>query len=705
MSIAVHRCQFLDYERPGISAMAFNVPSLGSKTQPLTETRLAIGRSNGDIEIWNPFAFVCETVLPGARGRTVDDICWVHQSDSFSRLFTVGGTDTVVEWDLASGLPFQSARSGAGIIWAVRESPDKKKLAVATETGSIVLFDITDGQLHFSERLTSAETSLASLAWLSSDEIVAGGSDGKLYVWNTAQGRIVTTLCVDKQRTRGKPGSQAEETVIWAVLALPNSHQLASGDSNGFLKIWDTRTWSLQQSLQPHEGDVLCLATNFNGTSLFTSGLDQKIVNIRQTDLKSRKWTIMNSTVAHTHDIRCMASFESGKLSLLVSGGLESTFVVSSMAGFASIPARKIANCRLKPQTEVTGDYIVEWNDQTAQIWRLNSPTESGNANRQLKAKVKVSGEEHLTCASFDTELGLLALGTLFGLKLFMVKGSEIVPMPLPNWEPERGARFLKWAEPEKLVVVTDSDACIVHDTGSGETVRIVNDAEAEDRPRMISEKLPYTNRTALLVVSGGLVALARHSRLIDIFTLTGRHVASLPMLPAEITAMAFRVPHSLIVATCDRDIIEFDTNSGQLTPWSKTNQSRMPLQLLSASEPAHGIFTGIGKPGRAWLWGPSWLATIDFSSTKPLRKRQNRDEKALDEDDEEEDVAVAVVEDASTAANSVNTDEMPAFWISHKYKPIFYAGALGTALFVSEKPDGITAGGRKFWSNRRIQL
>lgn len=685
--------------------MAFNVPSLGSKSQPPPETRLAVGRSNGDIEVWNPFAFVCETVLPGARGRTVDDICWVHQSDGLSRLFSVGGTDTVVEWDLATGLPSQFARSDAGVIWAARESPDKQQLAVATETGCIVLFDIADGQLQFSKRLSGAETSLASLAWLSTVEIVAGGSDGKLYVWNAAQSRIVATLQVDKQRRRGKPGSQAEETVVWAVLALPNTHQLASGDSNGFLKIWDTRTWSLQQSLQPHEGDVLCLATNFDGTSLFSSGLDQKIVNARLTDLKSRRWTVMNSAVAHTNDIRCMAPFESGKLSMLVSGGLEPTFVVSSMAEFASRPGRKIANCRFKPQTEVAGDHIVEWNEQTAQVWRIHGPSEGQNAGRQLRAKVKVSGDEHLTCACFDPELGLLALGTLYGLKLFLIDGSSVVPVPLPNWDSESGARFLRWAEPEKLVVVTDSDSCVVHDTGSGESVHIVDDAESEDRHRNVTEKLPYTNRTALLAVSGGLVALARHSRLVDIYTLTGRHVASLPSLPAEITAMSFRAPHNLVVATSDRDIVEFDATSGQLTPWSRTNQNRLPPQLLSASEPAHGIFTGIGKPERAWIWGPSWLATIDFSNNKPLRKRQIRDGKAADEDDDEEEVAAAVVEDTSALANGANSDDLPAFWMSHKYKPIFYAGALGTALFVSEKPDGGSVGVRKFWSNRRIQV
>lgn len=722
MSVQVHRCRFMDTERAGISAIAFNSVSQGPKQQPPADLRMAIGRANGDIEIWSPSVaassaastanatptdhMFCEFVIPGAKGRSVEDLCWVRSPEL--RLFSVGATDTVVEWDLQTGLPAQFVHSDAGIVWAISVSPDQQKLAAATETGHVIIYDVSeDGRLEFAQRLGGGDTSLACVTWVSASKIAAGGSDGLIRVWSLDQNRIVQTLKVDKQKYRGRAGGSAgrsgtstageEETIVWALQELPGTHQLVSGDSNGFVKIWDTKTWSLHQSLQAHEGDVLCLAVNHNGTALFSSGLDQKIVQARLTsqDSRSRKWTLMNSLVAHTHDIRCMASYQTGSMAMLVSGGLEPGFVVSSITEFTTRPHRRVLPSRPGgANVEVTTAdnetfYITEFSGQIVNIWRMR------NGSRQLQATVRTSGDEFLTAVSFDPVLGLLAVGSLYQLKLFLVESNEedsddskgfISGLPVPNWSSDQGVKLCKWAEPEKLVVVTDQDEVVVYDTNANTIY-----SEITDRPERQNnaQLLPYTNTVSLIAVEQGLVAVARHSRMIDVYTLQGQLVNSLPSISAEITSIAFRNTDKLVVAAADQSILEFDITSGLLTPWSKLNLRRMPSELINQLEPAVGIFSGVGGVDRVWLWAPSWLATIDFSNTSPLRKRRHNE----DENDE------AVVEELGG-----RTDELPAFWISSKYKPLFFAGALGNDVLISEREEK-SNGVKKFWSNRRIQI
>jgi len=58
------QCRFVDYQPAKISALAFSHPS-NSKQPPPASLLLAVGRSNGDIDLWSPlYEWVHKTVLP-----------------------------------------------------------------------------------------------------------------------------------------------------------------------------------------------------------------------------------------------------------------------------------------------------------------------------------------------------------------------------------------------------------------------------------------------------------------------------------------------------------------------------------------------------------------------------------------------------------------------------------------------------------------
>ena len=111
----IHRCRFVPYPPSTINVLAFShshIPRANKEDVPL---RLAIGRANGDIEIWNPLngSWFQETILKGGEDRSVDGLVWTQEPDEEDaegkiiigklRLFSIGYTTTVTEWDLERG--------------------------------------------------------------------------------------------------------------------------------------------------------------------------------------------------------------------------------------------------------------------------------------------------------------------------------------------------------------------------------------------------------------------------------------------------------------------------------------------------------------------------------------------------------------------------------------------------------------------------
>src|SRR4051794_18461089 len=99
----IHRCRFVPYPPSTINALAFSHPSTNSrKGGPPSTLRLAVGRANGDIDIWNPLkgAWFHETTLKGGKDRSIEGLAWAQEPDEEDengaildgklRLFSIG---------------------------------------------------------------------------------------------------------------------------------------------------------------------------------------------------------------------------------------------------------------------------------------------------------------------------------------------------------------------------------------------------------------------------------------------------------------------------------------------------------------------------------------------------------------------------------------------------------------------------------------
>lgn len=84
---------------------------------------------------------------------------------------------------------------------------------------------------------------------------------------------------------------------------------VASADSMGNIKIWDSRTCTLRQSFNAHSADALSLCTNRKGDALFSAGLDNKLTmfcEVKSDDSSEPHWILSQSRKFHTHDVRAI---------------------------------------------------------------------------------------------------------------------------------------------------------------------------------------------------------------------------------------------------------------------------------------------------------------------------------------------------------------------------------------------------------------
>lgn len=341
----IHRCRFVPYPPSTINALAFSHSHIeeGQKTAP---PRLAVGRANGDIEIWNPLngTWLQETIIRGGKDRSIDGLVWtqdpneeVHGSIIVgkSRLFSIGYTTTVTEWDLATGKPLRQASGNHGEIWCLAAQPalvpikdeangastgpwPGQHLIAGCTDGALVLYSTKDEDLQLQKVLikpSSKKAKIISVTFQNRNIFVAGCSDSIIRIFDIRSGALLRSMTLGVGPVGGP-----KEIIIWSVKALPDG-TIVSGDSTGELRIWDGKTYTFMQRVKSHKQDILSLAISADGTSIISGGMDRRTVVYKQIGKGRMRWAEVAHRRYHKHDVKTMASFEGKGISCVVSGG------------------------------------------------------------------------------------------------------------------------------------------------------------------------------------------------------------------------------------------------------------------------------------------------------------------------------------------------------------------------------------------------
>lgn len=456
-TIDIHRCRFVPFQPSAINAVAFSHPrTRDSKHAAIA--RLAVGRANGDIEIWNAAAGIWhqELVIRGGKDRSIDGLVWINEPDQDlgegriligkSRLFSIGYTSTVTEWDLETGKPKRHASGQHGDIWCIAAQPafidergssvadtqGSNKLVAGTIDGELVMYSVEDDDLRFQRILVKSPTKKAqmvSIIFQSRKVVIVGCSDSTIRAYDITKGHMLRRMTLGSDLVGG-----SKDIIVWSVKCLPNGN-IVSGDSTGQVCIWDGKTYTQMQRLQSHKQDVLSLAISADGSTIMSGGMDRRTVLYKQNSGAGQRWGKVWGRRYHEHDVKAMATFEHARISVVVSGGPDSNLVVVPLKEMGRENHRMVSSLPQQPPliSASKARFMVSWWDREIHLWllhqsasdlmKLNGDSDYDiNQNRRLLKTIVVKGDSNISSASINADGTLLVASTSTDVKAFALE-------------------------------------------------------------------------------------------------------------------------------------------------------------------------------------------------------------------------------------------------------------------------------------------
>lgn len=505
----IHRSRFVPYPTSAISAVAFSRASDNGYTGPLPALKLAIGRANGSIEIWDPQrgSWNQEVVFAGDK-KSVDGLVWTQDLDEKDaeenvmvgqqRLFSISSTAAVTEWDLANGQPKRQSTGNFTDVWCIAAQPRWKASKGSNETpraqdivggcsdGTLVLLSTEDDDLQFKRflaRVSGKRARCMSVVYKDRDIVVAGFADSMIRVFDSRNGSLLRQMSLGA----GIPGAP-KNAMVWQVKCLPTG-DIISGDSNGELRIWDGKTYSLSQRLTGHDADCLDVAVSTDGKTIFSGGLDGRIAVFRQSTQQNgrRSWAKSHHRRIHHGEAKVMAAFDSKALSVVVSGGSDTTPMVTplreygreNIRGLPSLPSE--APVASAPKARL----LVAWWDRDIYIWRIARQHKlealpEQQRPRRLVAKITLDIRDKLRNVAISPDGKLLAASSTSEVKSFQLRkkvdadGLSVRKLEVPEDLADSGARLLCFSTDSKWLAAVTPES----------EVQVVRFAPVSDKPK-----------------------------------------------------------------------------------------------------------------------------------------------------------------------------------------------------------------------------
>lgn len=266
------------------------------------------------MEIWHikhvPHMIRC---IPGSKELSVEALAWVN-----SRLFSVGLTGELVEWNLQALQVKRKLLLTGNAAWCMDVARNKQHLAIGTDGGYVNIFDVSDpNEVNYVRIFDKQEGKIICCQFDHTGDFLVTGSADTIRVWQLATGHAIHKMSVG--RTEAK-----KETMIWSLRVLKD-FSIIAGDSRGHITVWNGNEAAQIDDIPViMTGSVLAVAVSDDEKTFVCAGVDAKIrtyslVEVCKDGQNHSKWVKFLQRVVHEHDVKCLA-FTADKV---FSGGVD----------------------------------------------------------------------------------------------------------------------------------------------------------------------------------------------------------------------------------------------------------------------------------------------------------------------------------------------------------------------------------------------
>eukprot|EP00930_Biecheleria_cincta_P038861 TRINITY_DN26725_c0_g1_i2.p1 TRINITY_DN26725_c0_g1~~TRINITY_DN26725_c0_g1_i2.p1 ORF type:complete len:741 (-),score=127.80 TRINITY_DN26725_c0_g1_i2:12-2234(-) len=644
------RTRLCEWHPVGIDALSIAPPGRAGP-------RLAVGRANGALELWDTETWHLCCSSPGRAKRSIRSILWLPDSSSEGssswRLITAGLHREVTEWDVSTLEPVESIASGGGAVWMLCRQSDL--VFAACDDGSIRVISVEGGagSLMYQRRINVAKSRLLCVS--ARDEFIyAGGSESRITKWSISSGTCEGSMQVEK--------TKEAHTLVWNVVALADG-LLASGDSLGLVLIWDTVSCSIIHRFAQHQADVLALAASADGRTLLSGGIDAKIACFAAQGSNSDRWVFRSASFYHKHDIRAIAVDDTPSSSELdrpfVSGGVAGRLSVHLPHDIRRSPTQAAKKTFFRPllcssfsplfqKASVAQEsrLLLCQKDHALELWYLQEPKDdvklegSGGFDpadmpeAQLLLRITLTGTDgvaptgadasngngdHICASAISQDGSLIAASNMAGTRLFHLTVGEL--------QVQQEKALPKALQiPSRTLLFCGSGLLAVAAWRSSKLL-LLDCAQLKVLATFEKEHSAPISLLAAGGPGGEWLASADLAGVVQVFSLDGlQHHARVP-LAAEggiPTAIGFDSPGKhLVVVTSTHSVTLFDVE-GQTLAAGFSAPISIPRKILAPQARVCGVAAPCASmPGKLLLWGHSFVLSATLSGAKQQKSEE----------------------------------------------------------------------------------
>lgn len=207
------------------------------------------------LRIWDCQSGACLQTLVGHTGRV-----WSVTCHPEGKICASSSADRTVRiWEIASGTCLQVLDGFAGEVLTLTYSPKGTHLLTVGEESMVRYWDLAAGTARTIE--PKQRGWLWAGVWLSDFEIVCGGDDGQLWIWD-----LDDETCLTQWQTPSR---------IWAIAPSADGRLLATGHDDQTVRLWDRATQQCLRTFTGHQARIWDV--DWRGELLVSGSEDQTV--------------------------------------------------------------------------------------------------------------------------------------------------------------------------------------------------------------------------------------------------------------------------------------------------------------------------------------------------------------------------------------------------------------------------------------------